>query len=473
MSLLINNCTSVRLEIFSQFTCIHSSTHLFKINIMEHLSLNEKHLTGISFEVWSKEAILRESVCEVSSTKRTIENGKFANITNSVRDPRLGPLDRIRKCQTCGKKMGHCNGHFGHITLAEPVYHVSFTRQVIQWLKCICRNCEACLLKDINVDPSMKRVYVMNYYFRNANIHSSKCPTCGVKLPKYTWNKEKQQIMRNSKVYKIYDVLDHLKLIPESILNVFSVCHPAAMIQEVLPVPPPTVRPAIIMGNSLVRGEDDLTYRLLQILRFNKKVKQLKEENRPGHVLKEAILSLQFSISSYIDHKKGGGNDKTYDKEYSSIKKRLTSKEGRVRGNLMGKRVNFTARSVITGDDNIPVDTVGIPEEIADTLTVAIRVTDFNKNQLSDELRKSDSNIKYVINPKGNRFDLKFSNKFSFTLETGWVVERKLIDGDIVIFNRQPTLHLGSLMAHYVKVMPGRTFRMNLCVTAPYNADCK
>lgn len=440
---------------------------------MDNLTLNEKHLTGISFEIWSREAILAESVCEVSSTKRTIENGKFTNVENSVRDPRLGPLDRISKCHTCGQKMGRCNGHFGHIVLSHPVYHVNFTRQVIQWLKSICRNCAKPLLKNMVVDTSMKRIYVINYYFRNANIHTTKCPHCKVRLPKYTWNKEKQQIMRNSKIYKVYDVLDHLSMIPKEVLDNFSVCHPSAMIQEVLPVPPPTVRPAIIMGNSLVRGEDDLTYRLLQILRFNNKLKELIEQKRPQHVVSEALLNLQFAISSYIDHKKGGGNDKTFDKEYTSIKKRLTSKEGRVRGNLMGKRVNFTARSVITGDDNIPVDTVGIPEEIAERLTVATKVTDFNRAQLIENLHKADSNIQYVMNPNGHRFDLKFSNKYSFTLESGWVVERKLIDGDIVLFNRQPTLHLGSLMGHFVKVMPGRTFRMNLCVTSPYNADCK
>lgn len=441
--------------------------------IMEHLTLNANSLKGISFEVWDRESILKESVCEVSSTKRTIENGKFANLENSVRDRRLGPLDRISKCLTCGKKMGHCNGHFGHIDLAQPMYHESFVPKVIQWLKCTCRNCEACLLKNMSVDTSVKRVYLMKDVFKNANMHSGRCPNCGIKLSKYSWDASRRQITRDGKLYKIYDVLEHLELVSQETVNQFNVCHPSSLILQVLPVPPPNVRPPVIMGNSLIRGEDDLTYRLLQILRINNRVKEMKKSQRPQHVLKEAISNLQVAISSYFDHKKGGGSSKSYDKEYSSIKKRLTSKEGRVRGNLMGKRVDFTARSVITGDDNIPVDSVGVPEDIANILTVAVRVTAYNRDQLQEELRKATSSIKYLINPSGHRFDLKFANKFSFTLETGWIVERKLSDGDVVVFNRQPTLHKGSLMAHIVKVMPGRTFRMNLCTTAPYNADCK
>jgi DNA-directed RNA polymerase II subunit RPB1 len=440
---------------------------------MENLSFNNEIIKGVSFEILQAEDIRKQSVVEVKySGKRTVQNGVFVNVENSLRDERLGPLNKRSKCKTCGKKMMQCCGHFGHIELSHPIYHIYYTRQVVQWLKAICFNCSACTMKSIPTNISkVNRGFQVNNCFRNSNLHT-KCPVCTIKIPKYTWNKELQQVMRNGRVYDVYTVIEHLESIPEDLLKRFGCCHPKGMVQECIPCPPPTVRPPLMMGNSLVRGEDDLTYRLLQILKFNHDLKQIKETQRPKHVIKEAVLNLQYAISSYIDHKKGsGGDNKAYDKEYTSLKKRLTSKEGRVRGNLMGKRCDFSARSVIGGDDFLPVGSVGVPEDIAKTLTVPVAVTAWNKKTLQEEFKKTNSKVKFIISPEGVRTDLKFINKNSHKLEVGWKVERELQDNDIVIFNRQPTLHLGSLMAHNVKVMRGRTIRMNLSATAPYNAD--
>ena len=430
----------------------------------------DKSLKAISFEIFSKEQILKESVVHVTKHERTVVNGKFVNVENSVRDRRMGPLDRLSTCETCGKKTGVCNGHWGHIELTVPIYHVNFYRNVLQWLKGTCRNCAGNLFKDIKLPIKKPRVQWMSHFFKSTNLHTT-CPNCGIKAPKYIWSKEKFQIMRNKKIYKIMDVLDHLEMISPDLLEYFNMSHPKSMILEVLPVPPPTVRPAILMGGTLVRGEDDLTYRLLQILRVNKRLKILMEERRPPHIIADAVSVLQLSVSSYIDHKKTTSKQKDFSKEYASLADRLKSKEGRVRGNLMGKRCDYTARTVITGDDCLSMTEVGVPEDIAKILTVPIKITSWNKNILEEELRKKEGNIQYVINTKGNRFNLKFSNRYSFKLEPGWVIERHLQDGDIVLFNRQPTLHKGSIMAHEVRVMKHRTFRMNLSCTPPYNAD--
>lgn len=430
----------------------------------------DKSLKAISFEIWSKEQILKESVVHVTKHERTVVNGKFVNVENSVRDRRMGPLDRLSTCETCGKKTGVCNGHWGHIELTRPIYHVNFYRNVLQWLKGTCRNCASHLLKDTELPIKKPRVQWMSHFFKSTNLFT-KCPHCSIKVPKYAWNKEKFQILMNKKVYKIYDVLDHVEMISTDLLKHFNMSHPKNMILEVLPVPPPTVRPAILMGGTLVRGEDDLTYRLLQILRVNRKLKMVIDEKRPAHVINDAVLVLQLSVSAYIDHKKTTSGKKDFSKEYASIAERLKSKEGRVRGNLMGKRCDYTARTVITGDDCLPMTAVGVPEDIAKILTVPIKVTDWNKKILEEELRNKEGSIQYVMNPNGNRFNLKFTNRYSFTLEPGWTIERHLKDGDIVLFNRQPTLHKGSIMAHEVRVMKHRTFRMNLSCTPPYNAD--
>ncbi|CAJ0839027.1 8077_t:CDS:2 [Entrophospora sp. SA101] len=159
-----------------------------------------------------------------------------------------------------------------------------------------------------------------------------------------------------------------------------------------------------------------------------------------------------------------------------SIRARLKGKEGRLRGNLMGKRVDFSARTVITGDPNISVDEVGVPRSIAQNLTFPELVTPFNLPHLQSLVERGPTEhpgAKYVIRDTGERIDLKYtlSSASSVRLQLGWKVERHINDGDIVIFNRQPSLHKMSMMGHRVRVMPYSTFRLNLSVTTPYNAD--
>ena len=250
----------------------------------------DKSLKSITFALWTKEEILKESVVKVTKHDRTVVNGKFVDVEGSVRDLRMGPLDRLSRCATCGKKTGICNGHWGHIELTTPVYHINFYRDVLQWLKGTCRNCSGHLLKDVSLPMKKQRVHWMSHFFKNTNLYN-KCPHCNIKVPKYSWSKEKQQILMNKKIYKIYDVLEHLEMISLELLKHFNMSHPKSMILEILPVPPPTVRPAILMGGTLVRGEDDLTYRLLQILRINKKVQIVIDENRPSHIIKDAELN--------------------------------------------------------------------------------------------------------------------------------------------------------------------------------------
>lgn len=427
-------------------------------------------IQGIEFSIWDAKSIRKQSVCQVTKCKRTIENGKFTDSEGSVRDERMGPLDKFSKCITCGKKRGICNGHFGHIELIRPIYHISWIKQIIQWLKCTCRNCGFNLMKK-DLIPKKQKIQWMPHLSNNSNLYS-KCPNCFVKAPKYSWNKEKMCILRDKSVYQVEDVIFHLELISEDLLDKYQMSHPKNMILNCLPVPPPTVRPPIMMGSSL-RGEDDLTYRLIQIVRFNDNYKKMIDERRPSHVIDDARIALQNGVTGYIDHRKNSTNKKDDVKAYTSLCARLTKKDGRVRGNLMGKRCDFTARTVITGDDRLGMKQVGIPKSVAETLTIPIKVTDWNKKDMIELLRKEDTPIKFLINPKGNRFDLKFTNRLSVSLDRGWTCERSLIDGDIVLFNRQPTLHKGSLMAHEVVVMEGDTFRMNLACTSPYNADCK
>ena len=424
-------------------------------------------LKGIEFSVWTPEDILKSSVVEVTE-KRTLEKG--IPIENGLRDPKLGPING--KCVTCGKPKGKCQGHFGHIHLSEPVFHISWVSNVIQWLKCVCFHCGTSTIKEsVNIEEiSRPRNKLMNKLTKHL---VSKCTECGKKQPKYVWNKERQMLLKDNEVYDTRAILRHLMHLNTEWLDKLKVSHPKDMLLTVIPVPPHTVRPPIMSGSS-IRGEDDLTYRLLQIIRSNAKLIKMKDNNRPDHIISDARESLQLAVSGYINHKKlGNARKRSSKREYNSIASRLTGKEGRARGNLMGKRCDFTARSVITGDDNLGMHQVGVPISVADKLTVPVKVTAYNKKTCQEMLSKNDSPVKFVVRPNGSRIDLSYVKKSGIQLDVGFTIERRLQDGDIVLFNRQPSLHKMSLMAHEVKVLPYSTFRMNLSCTTPYNADCK
>ena len=254
---------------------------------------------------------------------------------------------------------------------------------------------------------------------------------------------------------------------------------PEWMIITVLPVPPPPVRPSISVDGTGqgMRGEDDLTYKLGDIIRANGNVRRCEAEGSPAHIVSEFEALLQFHVATYMDNDIAGQPQalQKSGRPVKSIRARLKGKEGRLRGNLMGKRVDFSARTVITGDPNLSLDEVGVPRSIAKTLTYPETVTPYNIHKLH-ELVKNGPNehpgAKYVIRDSGERIDLRHHKRAGeISLQYGWKVERHIIDGDFIIFNRQPSLHKESMMGHRVRVMPYSTFRLNLSVTSPYNAD--
>jgi len=242
--------------------------------------------------------------------------------------------------------------------------------------------------------------------------------------------------------------------------------HPSWLVLTVLPIPPNCVRPSPTFDGEEVRGEDDITRRLLYVIRIANSFKKSQGEN--SVVLNHARTRVQDAVHMYIDQTRMRTNVKTTQK---SISERLRGKTGRIRGTLMGKRCNFTARTVITGDAMMDMRDVGVPKQVAETLTIVEHVNRFNYEKLCAMVRTQDERIKYVIRKDGSRLDLK-SMRGQVDLQVGCSVERQLRDGDLVLFNRQPSLHRMSIMCHRVKIMPvGKTFRLNLSCTTPYNAD--
>jgi len=438
-----------------------SNAHVKDARLLLRHPKQTMSLKSVNFSILNAGEIRAASVCEVFE-KRTADKG--IPLKNGLRDPRMGPAQGI--CVTCGLRQGACHGHFGHIELCEPFYHISWALSLVHWLKLTCKDCGTFVGKKIDVECARSR-YLQTLVKK---LHS-KCPSCETRPSKYSWSRDTQKITANGENYDTSDVLAHLDKIHASTLKTLKMSHPKNMLLEVIPVPPPNVRPAIMAGDA-VRGEDDLTYRLLQVIRSNAKLKSMKDDSRPEHIIASAREATQLAISGYFNHRKvGSAKKRSSTREYASVASRLTQKEGRMRGNLMGKRCDFTARSVITGDDTLSMKEVGVPISVAKKLTIPVKVTDYNRASLQ-ELLDGDS-VKFVVRPNGSRVDLSFINKATIKLDTGYTVERCLRDGDIVLFNRQPSLHKMSLMAHEVRVLPYSTFRMNLSCTTPYNADCK
>lgn len=254
------------------------------------------------------------------------------------------------------------------------------------------------------------------------------------------------------------------------------------MILTVLPIPPPAVRPSVAVDGGTLRGEDDLTYsaffaaarfmrvncsklRLLisnflfdlrrrielsDIIKANQNVRRLEQEGAPAHVVDEFETLLQYHIATYMDNDLPGQPQSLQKsgRPVKSIRARLKGKEGRLRGNLMGKRVDFSARTVITGDPNLDLDEVGVPHSIARNLTYPERVTPYNITYLQELVRNGPNEYpgaRYVIRDTGDRIDLRYNKRTDTFLQYGWIVERHLKDGDYVLFNRQPSLHKMSM----------------------------
>ncbi|EGG15801.1 RNA polymerase II largest subunit [Cavenderia fasciculata] len=448
----------------------------------------------------------------------TYENGKPK--LGGLVDPHMGTIDKHQKCATCSGTMAECPGHFGHLELAKPVFHIGFIDTVLKIVRCVCFHCSK-LLTDTN-DSHFRQALKIRNPKRRLNAILDICKTkkvcdigqeekdrehdlsktdeeldrkphshggCGNLQPKITKEElkfivefkdvadetvEKKSILSAERVHNI------LKRISDDDARSMGLnpdwARPDWMVVTVLPVPPPPVRPSIMMDTAS-RGEDDLTHKLADIVKANRELKKQEKNGVPAHIITEATQFLQFHVATYVDNEIPGlpQAQQRSGRPLKSIRQRLKGKEGRIRGNLMGKRVDFSARTVITADPNLSIDQVGVPRSIALNLTYPETVTPFNIDRMRELIRRGPDEhpgAKYVIREDGQRFDLRFVKKLTDThLEVGYKVERHVQDGDVVIFNRQPSLHKMSMMGHRIKVMPYSTFRLNLSVTTPYNAD--
>ncbi|WP_299269299.1 DNA-directed RNA polymerase subunit A' [Halorientalis sp.] len=277
------------------------------------------------------------------------------------------------------------------------------------------------------------------------------------------------------------DIRDWFEDIPDEDIQVLGInaerSRPEWMVLTVLPVPPVTARPSITLDNGQ-RSEDDLTHKLVDIIRINQRFMENREAGAPQLIIEDLWELLQYHVTTFMDNEISGTPPARHrsGRPLKTLSQRLKGKEGRFRGSLSGKRVNFSARTVISPDPTLSLNEVGVPDRVATEMTQTMNVNERNL----EEARRYVSNgpeahpgANYVKRPDGRRLKVTEKNceELAEKVQPEWEVSRHLVDGDIIIFNRQPSLHRMSIMAHEVVVMPYKTFRLNTTVCPPYNAD--
>ncbi|MGQ9460174.1 MAG: DNA-directed RNA polymerase subunit A' [Candidatus Bathyarchaeaceae archaeon] len=452
-----------------------------------------KVINELYFGIISPADIRRLSVAEIQTADTYDEDG--APITSGLMDGRLGTLEPRQRCKTCGNTAIRCPGHFGHIELAVPIIHIEFTKIIHDLLGATCRNCGRILLSPsriAKIKDGIRRArklmgIVPNELYKKVLKEAKKkeCPHCGA--PQY-----KIEFAKPTAFYEILEegaqrltssmARERLERITDDDLELFGfnpeTARPEWMVLQVLPVPPVYVRPSITLESG-IRSEDDLTHKLVDIIRINQRLKENMEAGAPTLIIQDLSELLQYHVTTYFNNEASGIPPARHrsGRALKTLSQRLKGKEGRFRSNLSGKRVDFSARTVISPDPNLDISEVGVPLDVAMRLSMPEKVTAWNL----DEMRKLVVNgpekypgALYVVRPDGKRVRLEFvvdREKVAEALEPGFIIERHLKDGDIAIFNRQPSLHRMSIMAHYVRVLPHKTFRLHLCVCPPYNAD--
>jgi DNA-directed RNA polymerase II subunit RPB1 len=438
-------------------------------------------------------------------------------------DLRLGTCDPYLNCTTCGLNYLKCPGHFGHIELAEPVFHFGFLDHLRSILQCICTKCSNILIE--KTDSQFKKALIKKTEARfkeikNLTKNISFCWNCGTPVPKIRKEINTSRVSINLVLErevgstladeKTGEIVEEMKKIleilsPRDCYNILrnvsdtdclllgfnpKSARPEDLIIKTFPVPPVSIRPTSkidFLASSTM--EDSLTLKISDIVLANQRLRtQLDKETTQNDIANysnTAHTLLQYQVTTFFDNEsislprsefKTGNPTK-------SISDRIKGKAGRVRSNLMGKRVDFSGRSVITPDPYINIDQLGVPKKIAMELTIPEEVTPFNIKYLTGLVKNGrevypGANFVLRVNYRDGKsdvqkIDLKYRKK-SIRLNIGDIVERHSVNGDYVLFNRQPTLHKPSMMAHQIHVLDrddANTFRVNVSACKPYGAD--
>lgn len=519
--------------------------------------MNATSISSLEFGMYSAEEIRSLAVCKLDSSK--------LSGPGTVYDPRMGFVmdTNSESCPTCSYKKD-CIGHFGYIELNEPVLHPLFYKSISTFLKCFCKKChklslteEQLELSNVNKLKGHKRfLKIVEKIEKNVM-----CSHCSSPQPKIIYKTKDNTIYMEYKQKKgkettkvdillgVEDIKEIFDDITDADVRLLGFdpkrTHPRNLIITALPVIPTCSRPCVMADGNVC--DDDLTYQYTEIIKINN---NLASESLTDKTKPKLIQSLNFRIKTLFNNSNGKAKHPTDSRALKALKERLVGKGGRARGNMMGKRVDWSARTVITADPTISTGTFGIPEEVAITHTKPETVTRFNKEYLTELVQQGKANhittftvseetgekvatrkdLRFAMYKKGTELlykdsiirnctkkykigtkiseeelkqeieenggilipvvrgdekvlegdmlyrdgcivELKNMIRKDIKLELGNIVERHLQNGDVVLVNRQPTLHRGSMLSHTIHILKNKSFRMNLAATKQMNAD--
>jgi DNA-directed RNA polymerase beta' subunit len=426
--------------------------------------MSEEEIQDISliqFGVLSPEEIKSMAVCKIGlSPEEMKEYSKLDKDKSysymigphSIYDERMGCMpDTNESCVTCGQKKD-CPGHFGYIELAEPVIHPLYYKMVATFLKCFCKQCYRILitedvlsLTDISKRKGESRFNKILEKIDKIDI----CPYCSASQPKVVFNKTKDKTKetkicleykekKGDKIQITMEVDDIKKIFDDISIEDFSLLgfdpdkiQPKNLILTYLPVIPTCSRPYVVTDGNI--GNDDLTQQYLEILKLNY---ALQKENMSIDKRQKASQSLRFRIWTMMDNSKGRAKHPTDSRPLKGLKERLDKKNGRLRANLCGKRVNFSSRTVIGADPTLKLNQLGIPYEVAQILTKPETVTSFNIKSLTEIVNSGKANLLVRIRRQKDENGEETGPEIKSRKNLQYAIFRKgteMIYGDIIV----------------------------------------
>jgi len=448
-----------------------------------------KKIDQLSFGIVSPALIKKIATVNVISPELYDADGY--PVERGLMDLRMGVIDPGLRCKVCGGRMRTCHGHFGYIQLSRPVLHILYINQIHEVLRSFCGFCGRILMPQDKIDSwkvllrkakqenDVESLRALLRTISGQLKRTRKCPYCKAKAPAIKLEKPSTFYDGDVRLWPT-TIRERLERVSDNDVEVLGfepgIVRPEWMVLTTLLVPPITMRPSITLMSG-ERSEDDLTHKLSDIVRVNQRLLENINAGAPEIIIEDLWDLLQYHLTTYFDNSVSQvppARHKT-NRPLKTLAQRLKGKEGRFRCNLAGKRVNFCARSVISPDPFISIDELGVPMKVATELTIPETVTEWNAKWLKAFIKNGDTypGANYVITDEGKRKKITEETKEQILeeLSPGWVVERHLLNGDIVLFNRQPSLHRMSMMGHKIRILPGKTFRVHPAVCIPYNAD--
>lgn len=439
--------------------------------------------------------VLGSAENELDSTVTIKSNELFGSgetpIDYGIYDKHMGTTSYAWHCMTCNNRKGKCPGHFGSIRLNYPLKSPCYREYIKKWLNIICHKCgELVYTEKINASKSR----LLQEYNKNSK-KINKCANC--EAPHYVVDADKYE--QNAFFYKITDekaIEKKKELFNHRILEIFNrvsmdtvikvgklpESHPSKFILTTLRVPPNTIRPDIRQIGGNRSNNSDITAILKEIVEYNNALPEEIPDDETiakNTDLRIAYLNIDTFYYELVKGNKSTNNQirihSVSNKAPSSLASREISKQGRIRRNLMGKRSHYMMRSVITGDNTLKINEIGVPVNIARTMQIPETINIFNRNRLMQYFRNKRDLYpgcsKIIKKSDGCEFTIEFLPS-DYIPQDGDIIYRDLINGDPVGFNRQPSLLPSNISCHKVVILPeGYTLRINVTACWAYNAD--